>query len=347
MQPSRLKIPSNYYPVLDVKDTEKAIKYIKDLFQDNLSRVLNLTRVSAPLIVSKRSGVNDYLSGKEIPIQFPIDDLGESGEIVQSLAKWKRKALAEYEFRKGEGLYTDMNAIRPHEVLDNLHSLYVDQWDWEKVMASEDRNLHFLKSIVRQIYRVVREKELEVCRTFPGLPKPMLPEEIYFIHSEELEERYPQFSPRERETVICRERGAVFVIGIGSPLKNGKPHDERASDYDDWTTENEAGYRGLNGDILVWYPMLECAFELSSMGIRVDGKSLLKQLDLKGENHKIPWEYHDRLIHGRLPQTVGGGIGQSRLCMYYLRKAHIGEVQASIWSDSLIQECKKNNICLL
>lgn len=347
IQMHRLTIPHNYRSFLDLRGTEKAIKFIKDLFQVNLAQSLNLMRVSAPLIVLNRGGVNDYLSGKEIPVQFDIDDLQEKGEIVQSLAKWKRKALAEYRFNFGEGLYTDMNAIRPHEFLDNLHSIYVDQWDWEKVISPEERSLAFLKQTVQQIYRVVFEKEREVCRQYPLLSKPILPEDIFFIHSEELEAMYPSLSPKERETAICRKKGAVFIIGIGAALKNGKPHEERASDYDDWITENGAGYRGFNGDILVWYPLLECAFELSSMGIRVNDHSLVQQLEIKAESYKVQWDYHQRLIRKEFPQTIGGGIGQSRLCMFYLRKAHIGEVQASIWPDSMIQECRKHHIPLL
>jgi aspartate--ammonia ligase len=347
MAQATLKIPPGYRSCLDLRETEKAIKFVKDAFQAGLSKALNLSRASAPIIVLNRTGVNDYLSGREIPVQFHIDDLDEKGEIVQSLAKWKRKALGEYGFLPGEGLYTDMNAIRPHERLDNLHSLYVDQWDWEKVMEPSDRNLDFLKQTVRTIYGEILSLEGHVCRTYPSLPGPWLPGEIFFVHSEELQRLYPKLKPRERENRICKDKGAVFIIGIGGPLADGKPHDDRASDYDDWVTPNPGGTRGLNGDIMVWYPLLEGAFELSSMEIRVDKKALLEQLKLKREMHKAKWDYHKSLIRGKLPQTVGGGIGQSRLCMMVLRKAHVGEVQASIWSDAVVRRCRKNNIFLL
>jgi aspartate--ammonia ligase len=347
MAQGTFKMPADYKSILSLRETEKAIKFIKDSFQSALSKALNLSRASAPIIVLKGTGVNDYLSGKEIPVQFHIDDLGEKGEIVQSLAKWKRKALGEYGFQPGEGLYTDMNAIRPHEKLDNLHSLYVDQWDWEKVMEKEDRNLDFLRQTVITIYGVIRDQERNLCEAYPSLPGPLLPENIFFVHSEELQAQYPKLPPWERENRITRDKGAVFVIGVGGKLKDGKPHDERASDYDDWVTENPNGTRGLNGDIIVWYPVLGCSFELSSMGIRADKKALLEQLKLKGETHKMKWDYHKRLIRGKLPQTIGGGIGQSRLCMMYLRKAHVGEVQASIWSDAMIRRCRNNNIFLL
>jgi aspartate--ammonia ligase len=240
-----------------------------------------------------------------------------------------------------------MNAIRPHERLDNLHSLYVDQWDWEKVMRTEDRHLEFLKETVRTLYRIIKEKETEICGAYPSLMEPFLPDGIFFVHSEELQRMYPRLSPRERENRICKDKGAVFVIGVGGALGDGKPHDERASDYDDWVSENPGGTRGLNGDILVWYPLLSTAFELSSMGIRVDKTALLKQLKLKGEMHKTNWDYHRKLIRGQLPQTIGGGIGQSRLCMLYLRKAHVGEVQASIWPDAVLRQCRKHGVAIL
>ncbi|MDO9576237.1 MAG: aspartate--ammonia ligase, partial [bacterium] len=332
---------------LNLKETDEVIKYIKYFFQTNLAKELNLTRVSAPIVVLSRTGINDYLTGIEKPISFDITDMNEKAEIVQSLAKWKRMALADYGFKHGEGLYTDMNAIRPDESLDNLHSIYVDQWDWERVIKKKERNLEFLRYIVRKIYKVIRETAKEVCQTYKQIPEPSLPDEIHFIYSEELEEKYPSLSPQEREDAICREKRAVFIIGIGAKLKSGKPHDGRASDYDDWSTETVKGKRGLNGDILVWYPLIDCAMELSSMGIRVDEESLLRQLKIKGELDKTNLYFHQKLLRGELPLTIGGGMGQSRLCMFFLRKAHIGEVQSSIWPDEMKKICKNNNIFLL
>jgi len=343
----RLTLPEGYKSHLNLKETEEVIKYIKDFFQTNLAKELNLTRVSAPIVVLSRTGINDYLTGIEKPISFDITDMNEKAEIVQSLAKWKRMALADYGFKHGEGLYTDMNAIRPDESLDNLHSIYVDQWDWERVIKKKERNLEFLIYIVRKIYKVIRETAKEVCQTYKQIPEPSLPDEIHFIYSEELEEKYPSLSPQEREDAICREKGAVFIIGIGAKLKSGKPHDGRASDYDDWSTETVKGKRGLNGDILVWYPLIDCAMELSSMGIRVDEESLLRQLKIKGELDKTNLYFHQKLLRGELPLTIGGGMGQSRLCMFFLRKAHIGEVQSSIWPDEMKKICKNNNIFLL
>lgn len=343
----RLTLPKGYKSILDLRETEEAIKCIKDFFQTKIVRELNLIRASAPVIVLSRTGINDNLTGIEKPISFDVADINEKVEIVQSLAKWKRIALADYGFQHGEGLYTDMNAIRPNERLDNLHSIYVDQWDWEKVIKKEERNLEFLRYIVRKIYKVIREIEKEVCQRYKQIPGPFLPDKIHFIHSEELEGKHPDFSPQEREDTICRERGAVFIIGIGAKLKNGKPHDGRAADYDDWSTETGTGKKGLNGDILVWYPILNCAFELSSMGIRVDKGTLLRQLAIKGELNKVNLYFHQRLLGGELPLTIGGGIGQSRLCMFYLRKAHIGEIQSSIWPDEMREVCKNNNIFLL
>lgn len=343
----RLKLPKGYKSYLNLIETAEAIKYIKDFFQINIAKELNLTRVSAPIIVLSRTGINDNLTGMENPISFNITDMNEEAEIVQSLAKWKRVALTDYGFKHGEGLYTDMNAIRPDEGLDNLHSIYVDQWDWERVIKEEERNLEFLKYIVRKIYKLIRETEKEVCQRYRQLPRPFLPDQIHFIYSEELEERYKDLSPQGREDAICREKGAVFIIGIGAKLKSGKPHDGRAADYDDWSTKTGEGKKGLNGDILVWYPLLNCAMELSSMGIRVDKESLLRQLEMKGELNKVNLYFHQRLLRGELPSTIGGGIGQSRLCMLFLRKVHIGEVQSSIWPDEIIKVCKKNKIHLL
>ncbi len=343
----KLVIPKGYKAYLNVRETEKAIKYIKDLFQSNFSKELNLERISAPLMVLSETGINDHLSGIERPIMFSVKDMGKNSEIVQSLAKWKRMALKDYGFREGEGLYTDMNALRPDESLDNLHSIYVDQWDWERIINEEERNIQFLKRIVKKIYRVIRDKEKEICQAYPQLPQPYLPDEIYFIHSEDLEERFPGLTPRERENEICKGKKAVFIIGLGGALRNGQPHDGRAADYDDWSTDSGNGKKGLNGDILVWYPLLNQAFELSSMGIRVDPKALIVQLEIKKEQYKKDLYFHKRLLGGELPLSIGGGIGQTRLCMLYLRKAHIGEVQCGIWSEEMRMTCKKNNIFLL
>jgi aspartate--ammonia ligase len=341
-------IPENYHPYLDIRDTESAIKFVKDYFEEQLAKELNLQRVSAPLFLPSGSGLNDELSGVERPIGFRLKSSGQQGEIVQSLAKWKRLALKQYGFISGEGLYTDMNAIRCDEpVLDNLHSIYVDQWDWERIIAEHERNLEVLKYIVRKIYRVIRHTEQIVCRKYHQLPGRYLPDEIYFIHSEELEELYPDLTPKERENEICRQKKAVFIIGIGAPLKNGKAHDERAADYDDWSTLTGNNRRGLNGDIIVWYPPLQCALELSSMGIRVDAQALKYQLNQKNENYKLELPFHKQLVNNELPLSIGGGIGQSRLCMFYLRKVHIGEVQASIWPEEVLRKLADNGCKLL
>ena len=339
-------IPEKYQFILDVMETEKAIKLIKDFFQVNLGEALNLRRVTAPLFVKAGTGINDDLTGVEIPISFKIKNMNNmEAEIVQSLAKWKRITLAHLKINPGEGIYTDMNAVRPDEILDNLHSLYVDQWDWERVMTKEERNLEFLKIIVREIYLVLRKTEHFIFAHYPEI-KPILPQEITFIHSEELERRYPKLKPREREDAACREHGAVFILGIGSPLKSGLPHDGRAPDYDDWTTPTEMG-PGLNGDIILWYPVLKTALEISSMGIRVDSQTLEKQLKLTGMTERRKLYFHQKLLNGELPLSIGGGIGQSRLCMFFLRKAHIGEIQVSIWPEEIREECQKNNIFLL
>jgi aspartate--ammonia ligase len=342
---SQLIIPKQYSPLLDIIETEKAIKSIKNYFQENLAETLNLRRVTAPLFVKAGTGINDDLNGIEKPVSFCIKDMnGIKAEIVQSLAKWKRLTLADLEIPASEGIYTDMNALRPDEILDNLHSLYVDQWDWEKVMDQSERHLDFLKKIVENIFSVLKRTENHICQIYPKI-QPLLPEKITFIHTEELERRFPHFSPREREDMICQECGAVFVIGIGAKLANGQPHDGRAPDYDDWSTKTPNGY-GLNGDIIVWYPLLERAFELSSMGIRVDSQALKKQLEMTGTSDRHSLYFHQQLLQGKLPQSIGGGIGQSRLCMYFLRKAHIGEVQSSIWPDAMMEECRKNQIHL-
>ena len=344
---SKLTKPSGYKALLDAKQTEQGIKLIKDFFEQNLATSLRLRRVTAPLFVLRGLGINDDLSGVERPVSFPIKDMNDrTAEVVHSLAKWKRMMLAEYNLPEGQGLYTDMNAIRADEELDNIHSLYVDQWDWERVMGREDRNLKFLKKVVRSIYAAVQRTEFLVCDTYPQI-QPFLPEDIHFIHAEELLRMYPDLSPKEREKAIAKAYGAVFIIGIGGKLSNGEPHDLRAPDYDDWTTANESGYAGLNGDIFIWYPVLECALEISSMGIRVDKEALLRQLTLTGKEDRKELLFHSKLLHDELPLSIGGGIGQSRLCLALLHKAHIGEIQASIWPDDMRQECKENGIPLI
>lgn len=327
--------------------TEKAIKMVKDMFQTNLAAQLSLLRVTAPMIVMKGTGLNDDLSGIERPVSFPIKDMNDSqAEVVHSLAKWKRVKLGQMNVPAGRGIYTDMNALRPDEKLDNLHSIYVDQWDWERVINPEDRTLDHLKSIVRRIYEAIKVTENLIYVEFPSI-KPILPEEIHFIHSEELRRMYPNLSPKERENRIARKYKAVFVIGIGCKLGDGTIHDSRAADYDDWSTLNSEGFNGLNGDIIVWNPVLRSAFELSSMGIRVSPESLDVQLREYGMDYKRGLMYHKMLLAGELPQTIGGGIGQSRLCMFLLRKAHIGEIQCSIWPDEERRKCKEQGIELV
>lgn len=343
-----LLLPEGYRPLLDELTTEVAIRKIKESFQTNLAFELKLQRVTAPLFVRSGTGINDDLNGVERPVSFPIKDDGESrAEIVHSLAKWKRMKLASLGVEVGKGIYTDMNAIRPDEELDNLHSLYVDQWDWEKVVSAEQRNLDTLKKTVRRIYYALRRTEDAICRDYPVL-KPFLPEEISFFFTEDLEAQYPELTPKQREDIVCKENGAVFLIGIGGALpKSGKPHDGRAPDYDDWTTESTPGHHGLNGDILVWNPVLKRSFEVSSMGIRVDCAALRKQLAISGQQQREKLQFHQALLGGQLPLSLGGGIGQSRLCMLLLQKAHIGEIQSSIWPASMIQTCRQNNIPLL
>ncbi|UCG48172.1 MAG: aspartate--ammonia ligase [Phycisphaerales bacterium] len=343
-----LILNGEYKSKLGLRETERAIKYIKDFFQDNLASALNLQRVSAPLFLKKGSGINDDLNGVEAKATFRIkDDGNREAECLFSLAKWKRMVLADYGFEEGEGLYTDMNAIRPdEECLDNLHSIYVDQWDWERIVRAEERNLEFLKEIVRRIYGVLRQTEAAVDARYPEIP-PMLPDDITFVHSEDLLGMYPDFGPREREDRICERYGAVFVIGIGGELADGTMHDSRAPDYDDWITATWGGRRGLNGDILLWYPLLKRAFEISSMGIRVDGESMLKQLRLRNGLERKELAWHKRLLAGELPLSIGGGIGQSRLCMFFLRKLHIGEVQASVWPDEMVADCRGAGVMLL
>ncbi len=343
-----LYIPEGYTNLLGtVENTEKAIKYVKDMFQENLSAQLALLRVTAPMVVLQGTGVNDDLNNIERPVTFPLRDLDERpAEVVHSLAKWKRLKLAEMGVEPGRGIYTDMNALRPDEELDNIHSIYVDQWDWEKVITESERNIAFLKQTVRRIYEAIKVTENKVYVEFPQI-RPHLPEEILFIHSEQLRAMYPELTPKEREMEIVRRHKAVFIIGIGHPLGNGLPHDGRAADYDDWSTENEDGYKGLNGDILLWNPVLESAFEVSSMGIRVSPESLRSQLEARGERHKESLDFHRRLLAGRLPYTIGGGIGQSRLCMFLLRKAHIGEIQSSIWPPAMVTRCREAGINLM
>ncbi len=344
---SKLFIPKGYRPLLDLRETEMGIHYIKDFFQQNLSAELRLRRVTAPLFVLKGTGLNDDLNGVERAVTFPIKDLGDQkAEVVHSLAKWKRMILADYGIEQGYGIYTDMNAIRSDEELDNIHSLYVDQWDWEMVMDPAKRDVEFLKSVVRRIYGAMRRTEYIVCEHYPQI-RPQLPEEIHFEWAEDLAERYPDLTPKEREDKVVKEYGAVFLMGIGGAMKNGEPHDGRAPDYDDWSTPSADGHKGLNGDILVWNEILGHSFELSSMGIRVDKEALLRQLDIRGAQDRKELYFHKRLLNGELPQSIGGGIGQSRLCMFYLRKAHIGEIQASIWPDKMREDCKANGMPLI
>ena len=342
-----LIIPQNYKLKLLPETTEIAIKMIKKDFQKKLSEALGLRRVTAPLFVLSGTGLNDDLNGVERAVSFPVKALNErKAEVVHSLAKWKRAKLGAYDIAPGYGIYTDMNAIRADEELDNLHSLYVDQWDWEKTIREEDRNLEYLKDTVRKIYQAMRETEKKVFERFPHIT-PRLPEQITFIHSEDLRQMYTDLTPTQRESEITKKYGAVFLIGIGAPLGDGKPHDGRAPDYDDWISDNGEGYKGLNGDILVWDSVLGRSFELSSMGIRVSPESLMTQLQLRGCPERSELNFHKRLLNHQLPFSIGGGIGQSRLCMFLLQKAHIGEVQASIWPDEQIETCKKAGIILM
>jgi len=341
-------IPPNYQTPMGLAQTERAVKLIKDHFEHTLAAKLDLLRVSAPLFVRADDGVQDNLNGIERAIGFEVLGAGNvKCEIVQSLAKWKRQALYRYEFEAPAGIYTDMNALRPDEAeLDNLHSVYVDQWDWERIMRPGERNLDYLKDVVRDIYEAMRLTEAAVADEF-GEPAPSLPEEIVFIHTEELIERYGDGDRVERERLACQEHGAVFIIGIGGPLADGKPHDGRAPDYDDWITPTTDGRRGLNGDIVVWNPLLEIPFELSSMGIRVDAETMLAQLAMTDNEDRKELAWHQSLLDGRFPQTIGGGIGQSRLCMLLLRRAHIGEVQVGIWPDHVHESCAGAGIRLL
>lgn len=343
-----LVIPEGYRNLLgSIENTEKAIKAVKDMFQDNLSAQLALLRVTAPMVVMSGMGLNDDLNGVESPVAFPVRDMdGRQAEVVHSLAKWKRLKLAQMAVQPGRGIYTDMNALRPEEELDNIHSIYVDQWDWEKVITRDERTLDYLKKTVRRIYEAIKVTENKLYVEFPQI-EPMLPEDLHFIHSEELLKMYPDLSPKDRENAVTKKFGAVFIIGIGGSLSDGQPHDGRSSDYDDWSTVNEEGYEGLNGDLLLWNPVLESAFEISSMGIRVDAEALRRQLSLRGETDKSGLLYHRMLLEDRLPYTIGGGIGQSRLCMFLLRKAHIGEIQSSVWPESMRTLCHNAGVDLV
>lgn len=331
-----LFIPKDYESSLNIVETQKAIKEIKDFFQRSLALALNLSRVSAPLFVKSSSGLNDNLSGIERPVTFD-SKAGENLEIVHSLAKWKRTALAKYDFKVNTGLYADMNAIRRDEVVDNTHSYYVDQWDWEKVITSDMRNVDYLKKIVRKIYTVFTQTDDFITYHYPQYKK-ILPEEVTFITSQELLDLYPNLSTEERENAYVKEKGAIFIIGIGKELSNGKPHDKRSPDYDDWD---------LNGDLIIYNPILERGLELSSMGIRVDKEALLKQLEKSSCMNRLELDYHKDLINDKLPLTIGGGIGQSRMCMLFMQKAHIGEVQASVWPEEMIKACNEAKINLL
>lgn len=334
----KLTIPEHYNPVLSVRQTQEAIKYIRDTFQHEFGKEMNLLRISAPLFVEKRSGLNDDLNGIEKPVHFTMKDIGDERiEVVHSLAKWKRMALKKYGFQLHEGLYTNMNAIRKDEELDNLHSAYVDQWDWEKVLTKEERTENVLKQHVRTIFKVIKHMEHEVWYKYPEAVN-HLPDKIHFITTQELLDKYPTYTAKERENAITKELGCVFIMKIGDKLSNGEKHDGRAPDYDDWQ---------LNGDILFWYEPLQCALEISSMGIRVDENSLVEQLRKEGKEERLQLPFHRAILEQRLPYTIGGGIGQSRLCMLLLKKAHIGEVQASIWPEDMIEECYKNNIQIL
>ncbi|MBL4936502.1 aspartate--ammonia ligase [Clostridium sp. YIM B02515] len=331
-------VPTEYKSSLNLIETEIAIKSVKDYFEKRLAEMINLTRVSAPVFVKSGKGINDNLNGVERIVSFDAKEIEDNTlEVVQSLAKWKRMALYRYGFREGEGLYTDMNAIRRDEELDNLHSIYVDQWDWEKIISKKDRTFESLFVIVNQIYQVFKDTENYLYSIYPIFEK-VLPQDIYFITTQELEDKYPELTPKEREDVIAKEKGAVFIMQIGGQLRSGQKHDGRSPDYDDWT---------LNGDIVFYYPLLDRAFEVSSMGIRVDEETLEKQLKLSGCEERKNLEYHKAVLEKKLPYTMGGGIGQSRICMFFLRKAHIGEVQSSVWTDEIIAECEANNIFLL
>ncbi len=333
-----IQIPEHYKSALSIRETEVAIKTVKDFFERTLAENLNLTRVSAPLFLPPETGLNDDLNGIERPVSFGIREQGERKvEIVHSLAKWKRHALKRYEFQHGEGLYTDMNAIRRDEDTDNIHSIFVDQWDWEKIIRKEERNEETLKKVVNQVYRSLEETEDYMSNLYPYIKK-SLPQDIQFITTSELERRYPEKTPKEREYLAVKEYGAIFLMQIGDKLDQGEPHDGRAPDYDDWS---------LNGDIIVYYPILDIALELSSMGIRVDEKALEEQLTKAGCPERKNLPFQKAVLEGKLPYTIGGGIGQSRICMFFLKKAHIGEVQSSIWLDETVEQAEKAGLHIL
>lgn len=333
-----LIIPKDYRSELNLHDTQIAIKTIKDFFQNLLATRLNLTRVSAPLFVDEASGLNDNLNGVERPVTFDIkDQAGKNAEIVHSLAKWKRYALHKYGFSYDEGIYTDMNAIRRDEDTDNIHSIFVDQWDWEKVIDREDRTLETLKDVVKTVYKCLRMTEKYMAIQYDYIEE-ILPHDIFFVTTQELAEMFPDYTPKEREYYIAKTKGAVCIMQIGDKLENGERHDGRAPDYDDWE---------LNADIIVYYPVLDIALELSSMGIRVDKNALLSQLEKAGCQERATLPYHQAVINGELPYTIGGGIGQSRICMFFLRKAHIGEVQSSLWPNEVVAECERLGVKLL
>lgn len=344
---SKLDIPSDYKAILSEKETETAIVMLKNFFQTSLSTELNLTRVTAPLFVKSGTGINDDLNGVERPVKFPVKDMGEQNmEIVHSLAKWKRLKVSEMGLKPGFGIYTDMNAIRADEELDNIHSLYVDQWDWEMAIKPENRTVSYLKGVVEKLFRTLKRAEFFIYDRYPEI-KPVLPESITFLYADDLQKEFPDKTPKEREYEACKKYGVVFIIGIGGKLPDGTIWDGRAPDYDDWITMNEDGRRGLNGDFMVWNPVLNNALELSSMGVRVSPSSVIEQLSERGCTERKDLPFHKKLIAGELAQTLGGGIGQSRLCMYLLRKCHIGEVQVSIWPDDMIYKCRNSGVPLL
>lgn len=339
--------PVGYKSLLNETSTEEAVQFIKEIFSKKLSEKLNLQKVTAPLMLAKGTGINDDLNGIEKPVSFLVKDLGDTkAEVIQSLAKWKRQKLATLSYPPGKGIYTNMHALRPDEILSNVHSVFVDQWDWEKVIRVQDRIPDLLEATVKLIYAALKETEYELAKQFIEL-KPFLPDAIYFIHAEDLLKKYPNLAPKERENSICREKGAVFITGIGAKLSDDQPHDLRAPDYDDWSTETSTGKYGLNGDILVWNPVLQRAFEISSMGIRVDMAALRKQLGELKLSERLRLSWHNALVEGKFPQTIGGGIGQSRVSMLLTQKAHIGEVQPALWPDTMIEECRAACIDLL